>query len=346
MTDKLKILILIRPFGIMYPKHRIKFDMIEAIGEYAEVKYWFEDGDIRDILKKTKFQPDFIFHYDSAWRYKMAPRITGLDKIDIPKGCFVSDLHYHPSEENKKKHHEQSRIDYITKNHIDLVFSVSKHPFLQVYPQFKDKHRWLPWSMNPNVIKDWECKKEIKFLLMGQLYVNDSQNPPKRIPPKGDYKFREAVLANMNGVEGFVFHPHPGHLVSASENAYVNEKYAKEINRSNIFFTCGGQFDFAVLKFFEAPGCRTLLLAEPNKDMLDLGFEDGVNFVACTEDNLYEKAMYYDQNMEERKRITENGYAFIHKYHINSVRAQQFLTYVKNFINNRPLSEDPIFGTI
>jgi spore maturation protein CgeB len=101
-----------------------------------------------------------------------------------------------------------------------------------------------------------------------------------------------------------------------------------------MFFTCGGQFHFAVLKFFEAPGCNTLLLAEPNPDMLDLGFEDRVNFVACTEEDLYEKAMYYNKNIEERNRITAKGYAFIHKYHINSVRAQQFISYVKDCIHN------------
>ncbi|MFD0829720.1 glycosyltransferase [Neobacillus sp. M.A.Huq-85] len=341
--EKLKILILIKPFGILYPKHRIKFDIIEAIAEYAEVTWWFEDGDIRDILKRTKAKPDFIFHYDVAYGYKTAPRITGLDQVDIPKGCFISDLHYHPSEKAQIKNHEQTRIDYVTKNNIDLIFAVSKHSFFQVYPQFKDKHRWFPWSMNPNVIKNWNRKKDIRFLLMGQLHI-DSPNPPKRNPPKGDYKFREVVLEKMQRVEGFVFHPHPGHLVGASENAFVYDKYAKELNRANMFFTCGGQFKFAVLKYFEAPGCKTLLLAEPNKDVLDLGFKDGVNFVACNEDNVYEKAMYYDQKVEERNQITNNGYEFIHKYHVNSVRAQQFIRYIEDFLNKRETPDNLIFG--
>jgi spore maturation protein CgeB len=92
----------------------------------------------------------------------------------------------------------------------------------------------------------------------------------------------------------------------------VNEKYARELNRARIFFTCGGEFQYAVAKFFEAPGCRTLLLAKPNKDILELGFKDGVNFVACNESDFYDKAIYYLRNYKERERITNNGYHFIH----------------------------------
>ncbi|HLR41268.1 MAG TPA: glycosyltransferase, partial [Virgibacillus sp.] len=68
-----------------------------------------------------------------------------------------------------------------------------------------------------------------------------------------------------------------------------------------------------------------LLLAETNKDVEDLGFIDGENYVACTVENFYEKTQYYLSHEEERKRITENSYHFIHNHHTNDHRAQQMM---------------------
>lgn len=316
---------MIKKFAEKYPKHKFKVDMITAIEEFADIQYWYNDGDIREIIKKIKFKPDFIFHYDVGWGNLYAPNITGLDQIDIPKGCFVNDIHC-----SKK-----NRIKYFDKNKIDLIFATYKEPFLKAFPQYEKKHRWMPFSINPDIIKDWKLKKNIDFCLMGQVYYKDVKNSPKRKPPKGRYEFREAVLNRMKKKKGFVFNPHPGHLASPSKTLIVNESYARELNRSKIFFTCGGVFQYAVAKFFEAPGCRTLLLAKPNNDIRELGFKDGENFVACNKFNFYDKAKYYINHSEERERITNNGYDFIHRYHTNSVRAQQFIKYVEDFLETR-----------
>ncbi|MGF7060008.1 glycosyltransferase family protein [Brassicibacter mesophilus] len=320
--ERLKILIIIKKFAEKYPKHKHKYDMIEALEEFADIEYWNDEGDICDILKKIRFKPDFILHYDFAWDYTWAPKITGLEKVDIPKGCFVIDIHWI----------EEDRIRYFEDNKIDLIFSVSRKPFLKVFPQYKNELRWIPFSINPNIIKDWKIDKTIDFLLMGLVYIEDSKYHPKSRTFKGRYKFREAVLNKMKNEKGFEFIPHPGHLTPSSKKPIVNEKYAMKLNQSKIFFTCGGEFEYAVAKFFEAPGCKTLLLAHPNKEILDLGFEDGVNFVACDEDDFYEKAIYYIENDVERERITNNGYEFIHSNHTNSVRAKQFINYIEDYL--------------
>src|SRR5699024_9263373 len=74
MTEKLKILVLIKPFW-MYAKHKPKFEMIQSLEKYADVYYWYQDGHIKDILKRLKIRPHFIFHYDIAWNYGLAPKI-------------------------------------------------------------------------------------------------------------------------------------------------------------------------------------------------------------------------------------------------------------------------------
>lgn len=329
MAEKLKLLVLIRKIW-EYAKHRPKMEMVKALENHADVYYWHEDGHIDDILKELKIKPDFIFHYDIAWLNGLAPKIEGLGNTDIATGCFVIDLHWEPDK----------RIQYFEDNHIDLIFSATKHPFLKVFPQYEKKLRWLPWAINPAIMKDYHLKKEIDALLMGLVYV-DSNNRgkhelPKTIPPKDRYAFRDAVFRKMKDRDNFVFHPHPGHRVKQTEQLMVNETYAKELNRSKIFFTCGSRSELggvAVLKFFEAPACNTLLLAETNKDIEDLGFVDGDNFVACTVENVMSKVDYYLANEQERKRISENGYQFIHKYHTNDHRAKQLIQKINRYLS-------------
>ncbi|MEI3614747.1 glycosyltransferase family protein [Pseudogracilibacillus sp. SO30301A] len=328
MTDKLKILVLIRKIW-EYAKHRPKMEMVKTLEKFADVYYWHEDGHIDDILKKIKITPDFIFHYDIAWLNGLAPKIEGLGNTNIATGSFVIDLHWEP----------KTRIQYFEDNHIDIIFSVTKNPFLKVFPQYEEKLCWLPWSINPDIMKDYELKKDIDALLMGLVYL-DSNNRgkhrlPKKLPYKDRYAFRDAVFRKMKDRDDFVFHPHPGHRVKDTEKLMVNERYAKELNRSKIFFTCGSRSEHggvAVLKFFEAPACNTLLLAETNQDIEDLGFVDGENFVACTIENVVNKADYYLANEQERKRISENGYQFVHHNHTNEMRAKQMIQEIKQYL--------------
>lgn len=104
------MLILTKRFDVIMPKHKHLFDSIVALEKFAEVAYWYNDGNINKILEK-KFIPDFIFHYDVEWRYAYDPKITGLEKVNIPKGCYVKDIHWNT----------QKRIKYFDENKIDLI---------------------------------------------------------------------------------------------------------------------------------------------------------------------------------------------------------------------------------
>jgi spore maturation protein CgeB len=290
----------------------VMFDMIKALEDITNVYYWYEDGYLPDILKQLPVKPDFIFHYDIGWYHFLAPHITGLHETTIPKGAFVIDSHFG----------EDIRKSYFDSNQIDLIFSVTKTHFLNTYPEYEEKFRWLPWSINPEVFKDWKLEKSIDFLLMGLL--DD--------PQIGGYPFRKAVLQKMKDEKGFVHHAHPGHNIGYNDGAIINEAFAQEINRSKIFFTCGSQIGYPVLKFFEVLGCRTLLLAESNQDILELGFKDGVHFIACDRTNFYNKAAFYLEQEEKREQIANNGFHFIHTNHTNEIRAKQFINEIKAFL--------------
>src|SRR5690625_5119489 len=154
MAQQLNILVLIKPIW-RFPKHQAKFDMIKSLEKWANVFYWHNDGNIHDIIKHIGVTPDFIFHYDIAWDNKLAPKIKGLSQTKILTGCFVIDLHWKPKE----------RIRYFNDNQIDIIFSVTKNPFLKLFPKYKEKHHWLPWSIDPQIMKDYELKKDINLLL-------------------------------------------------------------------------------------------------------------------------------------------------------------------------------------
>lgn len=312
MSGRLKLLILTKKFADKMPKHQHKYDMITAIEAEADVRYWHQDGHIDDILGALDFTPDFIFHYDIEWHHAFAPKISGLPSVSIPTGCYVLDVHYAP----------QIRKAYFNKSgKPDLIFSASKYPFLKAFPECESRFVWLPFGINPNIIKDYGLPKKYRYSLAGLL------------DPR--YPFRQEALNQMKGEEGFVHFSHPGHTTPQRPGLFINEKYASALNQSMMSFTCGSKLQIPVAKFFELPGCRTLMLAESNRDIEELGFQDGVNFVACNKDNLKAKALYYANEAEEREAVTQAGYDFIQQHHTNQVRAKQFVETVKRYIASK-----------
>jgi len=275
--NKLKILVFA---NLTNPIHsQLRYFLME-MRKHAHVQIWskgrWEINYVLKVLKKRGgFVPDFIFHYDFAYDYAISPRIYGLSYTGIPKGVYYFDLQTQTEE----------RKEFVYKNKINLVFSPTKDFFFRMLPELKDKFRWLPFSINPGIFKDWQLQKNIDFLLMGNLW-----------------------------------------------NA--GEKYAREINRAKIFFTCGTKFNYPITKYFEVPACNTLLIAKGNKDLEELGFVKKENFVECNDDNFYDLAMYYLKHEEERKRIAINGYDLVHSRHTNSTRAVEFINTIKSYLDS------------
>lgn len=316
MDRPLKILMLVKKFAKIMPKHQHKYDMLTAIEHVAEVTYWDKDGDIREILQSMEFTPDFIFHYDIEWSHAFSPVITHLDKVNILKGCYVLDLHFSP----------RLRRDYFHKSaKPDMIFSATKSAFLNAYPECASRFTWMPFAINPEVIKDYKLEKDITYSLMG--LINQK------------YPFRQAVFEKMKPIDGFVCYEHPGHRTSYRPGLFINELYAMAFNRSLLSFTCGSALNIPVAKFFEIPGCHTLMLAEPNLDMEELGFREDNHYVACNKANFYHKAMYYAHEAHERAHMTANGHSFIHGNHTTPIRARQFVEAVKAMLAARGSQE-------
>ncbi|MBD0379945.1 glycosyltransferase [Paenibacillus sedimenti] len=276
------------------------------------VQYVNEGGPISKILAKANFAPDFIY-IDNLERFILnhGP-ITGLSKINIPKGLSFMDLH----------RNKELLLSFVKKNKIDLVFAHYRNAFLRDYPQLADRFRWLPHHVYTPVFKDYGYKKTIDYLLMGAINKNV-------------YPLRFKIYKQMKYVKGFVYHSHPGYrnfTKQEEQKIFIADGFAKEINRAKIFFTDHLIYNYPIAKYFEVLACNTLLLANGSKELRDLGFIDGVTYVEINKDNFIRKAQYYLKHEEERKEIARRGYQMVRSQHSTEIRAQQFADELKRYL--------------
>ncbi|SEN12102.1 glycosyltransferase [Lihuaxuella thermophila] len=269
--------------------------------------FYKADCNIVELIKISSFQPDFILINEimGGWYTK------GCKNINIPIGYMVHDV--------------QSNVDFrrkfLSENAISLIFSFIKHKFVELYPEFTDKFRWLPHHVNTSIFKDYGLQREINSLFMGNT------SPL--------YPLRKKVIEKMRGQPGFVHHVHPGYLLQPGKDSkpvFVGEQYAKEINRAKMFFTCCSIYKYPLLKYFEVLACRTLLLADSCEELKELGFKPDKHFVEINEHNFYQKYLYYLNNEMKRNQIATDGHQFVTKYHSTRVRAQQLVKYIADIL--------------
>jgi hypothetical protein len=285
--------------------------LLMEVAKLTNLTVWHESGDIKDILKKVEVQPDFIFI--NEFGESNSPKITGLSTLDIPFAVNLYDIHYHIKDRKEALHAEN----------VKHIFVYYRDKFLEWYPEFAHMMKWLPKHINPAIFKDYKLEKEIDYLLMGAVH--------HRV-----YPIRHKVVQAMKDEPGFVYHEHPGYrnIDDDEENVFAGEKYAKEINRSKIFFTCNSRYEYVLTKYLEVPAARTLLLAPSSKELEDMGFVPGEHFVEINEDNFQEKAQYYLENESERYRISKQGYLMVHEHHTTKKRAKQFVELIQEIITN------------
>ncbi len=305
--NKLKLLVIMKDYSKFV--HSEPHYLAEELALNTDLIVWNEPGNIHEILKEIRFTPDFIliYLYRSAEQY--SPPISGLSTLKIPFGVYVEDLH--------------NLINFsqgIIEDKVQHIFTCYRDTFYKMYPDFIDKVRWLPHHVNTKIFKNYLMQKDLNMLLMGAK-------------DKNVYPLRHKIIKKLKKNPDFLYHRHPGYRnIENTENQFVKENYAKEINRAKVFFTCDSIYQYPILKFFEVPACHTLLLAPSSKELFDLGFRPGENFVEINNKNFINKASYYLQNDEERERITANGFKLVHERHTSEIRAKELIDMIKEII--------------
>lgn len=308
-----KLTILFITLDTSHIVYRSSFYLTQELAKISNLILWHDAGDISEILSEINDVPDFILLNDM----KESPEVTGWTSISIPFGMIIYDLHYAINE----------RKEFIRDNNVPYIFSIYRDKFYEWYPEFKERLKWFPLHVNTNICKDYKLEKDIDWLFMGAVtgWV---------------YPLREKIVQTMNGHEGFVYHEHPGYrdiFEEKEKNVFVGERYAKEINRAKMFFTCDSIYKYPVNKYYEVPACKTLLLASSSQELSDLGFIPGVNYVEIDENNFIEKAYYYLHHPEERMKITEEGYKMVHEMHSTAQRAMDLKTIINEIVGERQL---------
>lgn len=255
-----------------------------------------------------KVKPDFIILNDPSNAY--CPKITGLKFVNIPYGIILGDID--PIVISEKK-------AFIKENNVKYIFYIYRDAFSSVFSELnKENSFWLPHFVNTDIFKDYGLSKDVNYLVMGMVH--------------NWYPLRQRIIEKMRNEAGFIYHRHPGYGVVDKGKDFVREKYAKEINRARIFFTDDSIFHYPLLKYFEVLACKTLLLAPSSRELEDLGFIDGINFVSIDMENFADKARYYLEHPIESKHIAEQGYKMVREKHSAAVRSEEFLNVVNNIL--------------
>jgi hypothetical protein len=100
------------------------------------------------------------------------------------------------------------------------------------------------------------------------------------------------------------------------------ERYAQLINSSYIAPTCGTIANEVVRKHFEIPACNTCLLTEKTAGLEAAGFEDMINCVFATEDDVLDKIEWLFENPDELRQITARGKELVDARHSINQRNQ------------------------
>ncbi|MEQ8175548.1 MAG: glycosyltransferase [Syntrophomonadaceae bacterium] len=284
--------------------------LLTELAKITDLSICYESGDINEIIEKRKLNPDFVFI--NEYGETNSPGITGLSSLNIPWAAYLYDLHYRVGQ----------RKEALVRDNARYIFTHYRDKFYEWYPEFWDKMYWLPLHAYTEIFKDYGSPKDIDFLLMGNVH--------KVVYPLR-YKIAEVMLKYPN----FVQHEHPGHRnFNDNDDALVGEKFAREINRAKIFFTCDSKYHYPIPKYFEASACNTLLMASVSREIRDLGFEPGVHFVAIDDRNFEEKARYYLVHEEERLKIAKQGYEMVHSRHSTAQRAREMVNIIQNILND------------
>ncbi|WP_077615587.1 glycosyltransferase family protein [Caenibacillus caldisaponilyticus] len=305
--DRIKLLFITKDFSNHV--ERSSYYLSQELAKRTDLMLWSKDGGILDILERIPKRPDFILVNDFKPDY--SPFIRKLRQSPVPTGIIMHDL----------KYKIRQRKRFIEQEGIRHIFSIYRDPFYRYYPEYAERMIWLPHHVPLSIFKDYGEEKTIDWLMTGAIYPHI-------------YPLRNKMYHALMRECGFRYIPHPGYrnIGKRETGVYVGQNYARLLNRSKIVLTCASVEQFPVLKYYEAAACGALLLATVNQEISDLGFIDGQTMVAINEHNFVEKAKYYLQHEDERRRIAENGMALIRSRHSTAKRAEELVQAIHNII--------------
>lgn len=288
------------------------FYLAEVLKQKVDLTVWHDHGDIKEILSVLPEQPDFILLNDFKPDY--CPFIRNLRTSSIPYGAMVHDLKYKTKQRKK----------WLAQEKVEHIFSVYKRPFQALFPEFVDKMHWLPHHVPADVFYDRGKNRPVNWLLAGAVIQHI-------------YPMRTAFQNILRNEKGFINLKHPGYRnIDPSELSYMTgTQYAGELNRAKMLVTCDSIEHFALLKYFEASACGTLILGTENDELNELGFKDGITIVKVDPSTIREKAYYYLNNHTSREEIIQRAKQLIEEKHTTEIRTDELLKQISLILEKK-----------
>jgi len=301
----------------------------KALRKVADVDFMFVDvppgfktGTYGRSIMENKIRPARII--DKQLKQKKYDFIvTDSDQIfvqedwknmGVPSAIIVED--------SQRGKNPDLQMKWALENRYDIIFYKYKKSFLKNFGKYSElfKYQWLPHSVDTEMFKDYGLKKQYKVLMMGHC--------TEKVYP---YRYKAYESLKHKPYFRKIYRPLEPNVGDNISRWPVGNDYAKILNQSEICITGGSRFNFPVMKYFEIPASRSLLVSNWFQELADLGFEDGQNMVVADYKKLDLQMTSLLKDRKKLKRIQNHGYDFIHKFHTCDIRAEQMVRKLKDF---------------
>jgi hypothetical protein len=298
------------------------FDMIKLLVDnynfkIIDINELYKDNINTFLLEKFNELPSNILIFKGS---------SGIYKFKIHKSIkisfFIDDVH--PGGSVRK-----NRIKSLKKT--TNIFCTYAYYFNNYYPKGKYKLYWLPHSIRFNDI-EFNNNPIKKILITGRLN--------KRVYPNRDIIYVYSKKKN----DIVYLRPNVGYREKKSEindKMIFGKKFMLYLNKYLCGFTCDliPERPYLVAKHFEIMGSGSLLLAcNPNtkKYFTKLGFEDMIDYVSCTPENIKDKTKFIldENNIDIINKIRLSGYNKVIKFHNYKIRTEYIYNIMVNNENN------------
>lgn len=267
----------------------------------------YQNSNIR-IKEKNLVNPKKASRYD--WVFTDAPfafQSEEWEKVNTRKAVLFEDQHG-PNPQFSRQFKNQG---------FDLFFTrykniVSRHSHLK-----GSQIAWLPHSIDEKIFKDYKLKKKIGALMVGRCM--------RRV-----YPIRHIIDMRLFGKPFYRKIRRPEETPNKKKKWPTGRNYARLLNSAEVVFTCSSIFKYPVLKFFEIPGCKSVLCADYNNEIEKLGFIPDKNMIEISKDTGSDDIEKLLKDKNKLEDISQKGYELIHSRHTVRKRAEEFLEHLEN----------------
>jgi hypothetical protein len=233
------------------------------------------------------------------------------NEIKVKKGVLFEDQHGFNSKYIRRYDSYGFDVFFTRYNNITENYKFLKNRLVQ----------WLPHSIDPDLMNDYKEPKNIMALMTGTTHAKI-------------YPLRDKIHEQMKGRPFYVRIPRPVESMNPNEKKYPSGKdYAMLLNRSEISFTCMSVYKYSLMKYFEIPACRSVLFAEYDEQIKELGFEPGYNMVEINgRSDIVGKVLRFMNDENRLRKIQARGYKLVHTKHTAKVRAKELLTFLEGIL--------------